>query len=103
MRLGARKFTSQEGFDYVEKNSPIMKMTSLQILFALDILYDYHIHQMDIKLLHFLIGILQDIHLTQLEGFVTSISETKVRCLIKFFYELKQAHMFGMNFVIATF
>jgi hypothetical protein len=52
MRLGARKFTSQEGFDYVEFFSPIMKMTYLQILFALDILYDYHIHQMDIKLLH---------------------------------------------------
>jgi hypothetical protein len=25
MRLGARKFTSQEGFVYVEKISPIMK------------------------------------------------------------------------------
>jgi hypothetical protein len=44
MNLVARKFTSQEGFVYVEKNSPIMKMTSLDILFALDILYDYHIH-----------------------------------------------------------
>jgi hypothetical protein len=46
---------------------------------------------MDIKLLHFLIGVLQDIHIIQLEGFVTSINETKVCYLIKFFYELKQA------------
>jgi len=46
-RFVARGFSQQEGLNYVETFSPILRMTSL-LLLAFATLYNYHTHQMDV-------------------------------------------------------
>ena len=61
------------------------------MLLALAMLEDWHIHQMDVKSV-FLNGLLdEEIYMEQPQGFVTPGSETKVCCLLKVIYGLKQA------------
>jgi hypothetical protein len=42
--LVTHDFIPQKGVNYVETFSPMLKMTSLWILFSFATLYDYHIH-----------------------------------------------------------
>ena len=43
-----RRYSQEVGIDYFDTFSPIIKITSLCLLLALAILYDYHIYQMDV-------------------------------------------------------
>lgn len=90
-RLVARGFSQQEGLDYSETFSPLIKMTFLRILLAFATLYDYHIHHMDVTT-PFFNGIIREIiYITQPEGYVQPGTENKVCRLLKSFYGLKQA------------
>jgi len=90
-RLVAKGFTQIPGIDFDETFSPIAHFESLRLLLALAALEDWEIHQMDVKLA-FLNGVLEEeIYMEQPQGFITTGQETKVCCLRKAIYGLKQA------------
>src|SRR5712672_41090 len=89
--LVAKGFTQIPGIDYDETFSPVAHFESLRLLLALAALEDWEIHQMDIKSV-FLNGVLdEEIYMEQPQGFIMPGTETKVCCLKRAIYGLKQA------------
>ena len=87
----AKGFTQQEGIDYTETFSPVVRFTSIRIILALVVGLDLELHQMDVKTA-FLNGELEEeIYMVQPEGFIVPGSEHKVCKLKKSIYGLKQS------------
>jgi hypothetical protein len=90
-RLVAKGFTQILGIDFDETFSPVARFELLRLLLVLAALEDWHIHQMDVKSA-FLNGVLEEeIYMEQTTGFIVSGQETRVCCLKKAIYGLKQA------------
>ena len=90
-RLVARGFTQEEGVDFNEFFSPIVKHTSKRILLALVAKHDWVLHQLDVKTA-FLHGDLEEtIYMHQPKGFEVPNSEGMVCLLKKSLYGLKQS------------
>ncbi|KAL0396251.1 UNVERIFIED_CONTAM: Retrovirus-related Pol polyprotein from transposon TNT 1-94 [Sesamum calycinum] len=90
-RLVAKDFKQNEGIDYFDTYSLIARLTTIQVLIALALVYNLRIHQMDVKIA-FLYGELEkEIYMNQLEGFVALGNEHKVCKLVKSLHGLKQA------------
>ena len=90
-RLVTKGFRQQEGIDFEEIFSPIVKMTTLQCFLALATQMDMKLVQMDVKTM-FLHGDLQEeIYMQQPEGFEEKSKANLVCKLKKSLYGLKQA------------
>ena len=90
-RLVAKGFKHEDGFDYDETFSPVIKITTVRILLSLAISKKWFIHQLDVSnaLLH---GDIQElIFMEQPPGFVNTNLPHHVCQLKKSLYELKQA------------
>ena len=77
-RLVAKGFTQTHGIDYNETFSPVAMAKSIRILLAIAAYYDYEIWQMDIKTAFLNGKLLEDVYMTQPEGFVHSEDSGKV-------------------------
>ena len=104
--LVAKGFTQQEGIDYHNTFSPILKKDSLQIIMALVAHFDVELHQMDVKIT-FLNGDLEkEVYMKQLEGFITNGNDHIICKLKKSIFGPKQAsHQWYLKFhdVISSF
>ena len=90
-RLVARGFTQEEGVDYNDVFSPVVKHSSIRILLAFVAKYDWELHQLDVKTT-FLHGELEEtIYMHQPEGFIEAGNEQKVCLLKRSLYGLKQS------------
>ena len=90
-RLVAKGFKQVHGIDYDETFSPVAMIKSIRILLAIAAYHDYEIWQMDVKTA-FLNGmLLEDVYMTQPEGFVDLENAGKVCKLQRSIYGLKQA------------
>ena len=90
-RLVAKGFKQIHGIDYDETFSPVAMLKSIRILFAIAAHYDYEIWQMDVKTAFLNGKLLEDVYMTQPEGFVTPENANKVCKLQRSIYGLKQA------------
>ncbi|GKA79203.1 zinc finger, CCHC-type containing protein [Tanacetum coccineum] len=84
-------FSQRQGVDYFDTYAPVARITSIRVLFALASIYNFPIHQMDVKTA-FLNGELdEEVYIKQPEGFVFLGHENKVCKLKKSLYGLKQS------------
>ncbi|KAL2249839.1 UNVERIFIED_CONTAM: Retrovirus-related Pol polyprotein from transposon TNT 1-94 [Sesamum indicum] len=90
-RLVAKGYIQRLGVDFEEGYLPVAMAKSIQILLAIEALYDYKIWKMDLKMA-FLNGFIEEeIYTNQLEGFTSAGEKLKVCRLQRSMYSLKQA------------
>ena len=90
-RLVAKGFKQIHGVDYDETFSPVAMLKSIRILLAIAAYHDYEIWQMDVKTAFLNGNLLEDVYMTQPEGFVDPKNGAKVCKLQRSIYGLKQA------------
>jgi len=89
--LVARGFAQQEGINYSETFSPIIKHEIMRLVFSIAVSCNWKIHQLDIHNA-FLNGVLaEEVYMRQPPGFVNSALPSYVCRLHKSLYGLKQA------------
>ena len=90
-RLVIKGYTQKYGVDYFDTYSPVTKIATIRVLFALASSHKMLVHRMDVKTT-FLNGDLnEEIYMEQPKGFVIPGQESKVCKLKRSLYGLKQA------------
>ena len=89
-RLVAKGYTQTQGVDYFETLDPVVRRTTLRLLFATAVNYDLKIYHLDVKTAFLHGDLYETVYMAQPEGF-TSNSEEMVCKLDKAMYGLKQA------------
>lgn len=92
----AKGFNQQERIDYADTFSPVVHLTTVQVVLSIVLSCHWPIQQLDVQnaILH---GILQeDVYMAQPPGYVDSKFPTHICKLQKFLYGLKQAPVPGI-------
>ena len=90
VRPVAKGFKQTHGIDYDETFLPVTILKSIRILLAIVAYYDYEIWQMDVKTAFLNGNLIENVYMTQPEGFVHSENSGKVCKLQRSIYGLKQ-------------
>jgi hypothetical protein len=91
VRLVARGFTQQEGMDYLETFSSVVKLATVRLILTIVVTRGWFIHQLDVHNAFFN-GILQEeVYMEQPPGFSHPTLSSHVSRLHKSIYNLKQA------------
>lgn len=91
VRFVARGFAQTHGVDYNETFAPVVRYSSLRLLFSLCAQHDWELHQMDVKSAYLNGDLEEEIYMEQPEGFTVPGKEDHVCLLKKSLYGLKQA------------
>lgn len=90
-RLVAKGFHQQQGIDYTDTFSPVIKPATIRAVLSLVVSRGWSLHQLDVKNA-FLYGFLkEDAYMTQPPGFIDPSQPSHVYKLNKAIYGLKQA------------
>ena len=87
----AKDFRQTHGIEYEKTFSLVVMLKFIRILLAVAAYYDYEIWQMNVKTAFLNGNLLEDVYMTQLEGFVDPKNPNKVCKLQRSIYRLKQA------------
>lgn len=90
-RLVAKGFSQQKGIDYHETFSPVVRYSTVRLIFALAILFKLKIDHLDVKTAFLHGEVDHEIYMAQPEGFIDKNNEHKVCLLKKAIYGLKQS------------
>ncbi len=84
-------FSQLYSINYNETFAPVVHLENLHLLLALATALDLEIHQMDVDSVFLHAHLIEEIYVTQPEGFISSEHPHHVCCLLKSLYGLKQA------------
>ena len=87
----AKGYAQQEGIDYNEVFSPVVKYSSIRILLALVAQYELDLDQLDVKTAFIHGDLDEEIYMTQPMGLKTAGKENMICKLKKSLYGLKQS------------
>lgn len=90
-RLVAKGCSQRYGVDYTETFSPVVRYSSIRLLFALAVEYDLYMHQMDVATAYLNGTLSEEVYMVQPEKFVDKRNPKKVCKLKKALYGLKQS------------
>lgn len=90
-RLVAKGCAQRYGVDYTETFSPVVRYSSLRLIFALAAEYDLQLHQMDVSTAYLNGELNETVYMVQPERFVCEKYPHKVCKLNKSLYGLKQS------------
>jgi hypothetical protein len=90
-RFVTRGFSQKEGIDYDEIFALVARYTSIRIIISLASIFDWKLHQMDVKTAFLNGEVEQEVYIEKPEGFVIHGKESHVCKLKKALYGLKQA------------
>jgi hypothetical protein len=90
-RLVARDIVQREGIDFDDTFTPVARMESMWLLFALTAQKGWRVHHMDVKSVFLNGDLKEEVYVHQLPGFAIPGKESKVLCLRKALYGLRQA------------
>jgi hypothetical protein len=87
----ARGFSQKEGIDHDEIFALVARYTSIIIIISLALVFNWKLHQMDVKTAFLNGEVEQEVYIEQSKGFVIHGKESHVCKLKKALYGLKQA------------
>src|SRR6516165_5133589 len=90
-RLVTKGYRQKQGIDFDETFSPVAMIKSIRIMLAIAAYHDYEIWQMDVKTAFLNGNLVEDVYMTQPEGFIVPENANKVCKLQRSIYGLKQA------------
>ncbi|KAL8107153.1 hypothetical protein AgCh_023815 [Apium graveolens] len=90
-RLVAKGYVQRKEVDYDEVFAPVARLDTVRLLLALSAKEECKVHHLDIKLVFLNGELLEEVYVTQPEGFVKKGQEQMVYRLVKALYGLRQA------------
>nr|GEX17781.1 retrovirus-related Pol polyprotein from transposon TNT 1-94 [Tanacetum cinerariifolium] len=90
-RLVVRRYRQEEGIDFEESFSPVVRMEAIRIFLAYDAHKGFTVYQMDVKTAFLHGSLIEDVYVYQPKGFIDVDYPSHVYKLKKALYGLKQA------------
>lgn len=90
-RLVVKGFEQRHGIDYTDVFTPVVKLTTIRMALSMVAAENLQLHQMDVKTTILHGDLVEELYMTQPEGFVEKGKEKLVCKLKKSLYGLKQA------------
>lgn len=90
-RLVARGFVQKKGVDFEEVFAPVTRLETVRLLLALAAKNAWEVHHLDVKSAFLNGDLLEEVYVSQPEGFVQESQRHKVYRLLKALYGLRQA------------